>query len=105
MSPNRLYTTTYVTGKVVAGGQSAPQKYLSNEEGELEEFLIGCASLGFAKSRAQVIELVQEVAKRKGRDVRVTHGWWESFRHRHPNITLCLASPLSILCQDDWEQS
>ena len=69
-----------LTGRVAVGGQSGPQKYLSDEEEEeLEEFLIGCASVGFAKSRQQVIELVQEVVNCKGIDVRVSHGWWESF--------------------------
>ena len=33
--------------------------------------------------------------KRKGRNVSVSHGWWESFRKRHPNIILRTASPLS----------
>ena len=55
-------------GRVVLGGQSGPQKYLTDEEeDELEEFLVGCASVGFARSRQQVIELVQEVVNRKGR--------------------------------------
>ena len=85
-----------LTGKVVSGGQSGPMKYLSDEEeDELEEFLVGCASLGFARSRQQVIELVQEVVTRKQRDVRVSHGWWESFRRRHPNLSLRTASPVS----------
>ena len=25
----------------------------------------------------------------------MTHGWWESFKRRHPQLTLCTASPLS----------
>lgn len=62
---------------MVLGGQSGPQKYLSDEEeAELEGFLVGCASVGFARSRQQVIELVQEVVNR---NARVSHGWWESF--------------------------
>lgn len=47
----------HVMGRVICGGQSGSQKYLTDdEELELEEYLVGCASLGFAKS--QVIELV-----------------------------------------------
>ena len=86
----------HLTGKVVAFGQSGPPKYLTDEEEEeLEEFLSGCASVGFARSRQQVLELVQELVNRKGYAVRVSHGWWDSFRRRHPNLTLRTASPLS----------
>ena len=71
--------------KHLAGAKSGPEKYLfDEEESELEEFPISCASVGFAKSRNQVIELVQELMKRKGRKVTVSHGRWESFRRRHP---------------------
>ena len=83
-------------GKVMVGGQSGQQKYLTDkEEEELNEFLVGCASVGFARSWQQVLELVQELVNRKGLNVRVSHGWWESFRRRHPELSLCTASPLS----------
>ena len=86
----------HVTGKVLALGQSGPPKYLiDDEEEELEEFLSGCASVGFARSRQQVMELVQEVVNRKGYSVHVSHGWWESLRRRHPNLVLRTASPLA----------
>ena len=85
-----------LSGKHLPGFRSGPERYLTDEEeSELEEFLIGCASVGFAKSRIQVMELVQEVMRHKGRNVSVSHGWWESFSKRHPNITLRTASPLS----------
>ena len=74
----------------------APPKYVADEEEEeSEEFLSGCASVSFARSRQQVLELVQEVVNRKGYTVRVSHGWRDSFRWRHPNLTLRTASPLS----------
>ena len=42
----------HLSGKVVAFGQSGPPRYLTDEEEEeLEEFLSGCASIGFARSR------------------------------------------------------
>ena len=86
----------HLAGKVVAIGHSGPPKYLTDEEEEeLEEILAGCASVGFARSQQQVLELVQEVVNRKGYMVRVSHGWWDSFRRRHPNLTLRTASPLS----------
>lgn len=80
----------------VSFGHGGPPKYLTDEEEEeLEEFLSGCASPGFARSRQQVLELVQEVVNRKGYTVRVSHGWWDSYRRRHPNLVLRTASPLS----------
>ena len=42
-----------------------------------------------------MLQLVQEVVNRKGYNVQVSHGWWESFRRRHPNLSLRTASPLS----------
>ena len=86
----------HVTGKVVSTGHGGQPKYLTvAEEEELEEFLVGCASVGFARSGQQVLQLVQEVVNRKGYNVQVSHGWWESFRRRHPNLLLRIASPLS----------
>ena len=50
-----------VSGRVQAGECSGPSKYLSDEEEqELEEFLTVCASIGYARSRMQVIALEQE---------------------------------------------
>lgn len=91
-----LHSIDHVTGKVLTLGQSGPPKYLTNEEEEeLEEFFSGCASVGFARSQQQVMELVQEVVNRKGYSVHVSHGWWESFQQRHLNLTLRKASPPS----------
>ena len=85
-----------LAGKVMVGGHSGPLKYLTDEEeSELEDFFVGCASVGIARSRQQVLELVREAVNHKGLSVRVSHGWWESFRHRHSNLTLRTASPLS----------
>ena len=79
-----------VTGKVSFGSISGPQKYLTdNEEKELVTFIMNAAAVGYGYSRKQVIELVQDVVEQKGNhDIKVTHGWWDSFRRRHPEITL-----------------
>ena len=62
-----------LSGRVQAGACSGPPKYLTDEEeNELEEFLVGCASVGYARSCQQVIQLMQEVVIRKGLPVRVT---------------------------------
>ena len=39
--------------------------------------------------------MVQYVCHERGIERVVTHGWWESFCHRHPDVTLQVAAPLS----------
>ena len=41
-----------------------------------------------------MIVLVQSVVDKKGLNVRVTSVWWESFRHRHKDLTLRSAERL-----------
>ena len=85
-----------VSGRVLAGRCSGPPKYLTDEEEvELERYLTHCSSVGFARSRQQVIQIVQEVVTHKGMVATMTHGWWESFRRRHPKLTLRTAAPMS----------
>ena len=94
-----------VTGRVLFGAHSGPAKYLSSTEEELEAFLVGCASVGYPQSRKEIIALVQGVMLKKGQHVTVTNGWWESFRKRHPNLTLRNPEPLShpraVCCSPD----
>lgn len=48
-----------ISGKVVHGACSGPERYLSDtEENSLVKFLHKCCSIGFARSRKQVIALV-----------------------------------------------
>ena len=78
-----------LSGKVMFGSVSGPTKYLSDvEEEELVQFLLGCSSIGFAKSRKQILAIVQSVVHQKGINVIVTNGWWDSFRKRHPSLSL-----------------
>lgn len=80
-----------MSGRVVHGSRSGPPTYLScEEEEELCQFLRSCAEIGFPKTRLDVIRLVQQVVNRKGLNVKVSHGWWESFRRR--NSEFCLRS-------------
>ena len=77
------------------GACSGPPKYLTDEENEPEKFLMGCVSVGYARSHQQVIQLVQEVVISKGLPVHMTHGWWDSFKRRNPKLTLRTAAPVS----------
>ena len=71
------------SGKVQAGAKSGPRKYLNTtEEVELANFLSGCSSIGYSRTRKQIIDIVQEVVNKKGIGVTVSISWWKSFvRH------------------------
>ena len=85
-----------ITGRVMFGATSGPSKYLSSEEeDELVVFLKGCSSMGFPRSRKEIIAIVQNVVNDKGRDAKVTNGWWESFKKRHPDLSLRNPEPLA----------
>ena len=76
--------------------KSGPERYLNDtEEAELVNFVVQCSKVGYARSRKDVLALVQQALRAKGKDVLVTGGWWESFKHRHPEITLRSAEPLA----------
>lgn len=48
-----------ISGRVVLGSRSGPKPYLSTEEeDELMQFLLRCASIGYPKSRKDVLALV-----------------------------------------------
>ena len=65
-----------VSGKIALGARSGPPRYLTSvEEAELVKFLDRCSRLGFARTKRQVIVLVQAmVAKKQGKDVHETRG-------------------------------
>ena len=86
-----------IQGKVVHGSSSGKAKYLSDEEEEeLVRFLMRSASIGYSRSRTEVIAIVQRVCSSKGLDVTVTHGWWEAFCRRHPSIALRKPAHLAL---------
>ena len=86
-----------ISGRVKPGAVSGPQKYLSTEEeNELVRHLSRCASIGYAKSRKEVLTLVQRIIDSRGIQRNVSSGWWESFCRRHPSLTLRTAVPLSL---------
>ena len=66
-------------------------RYLDEEE---EEVVVrwheGCASIGYAKSVREVRSIVGAIvaAMNNLENVVVSHGWWDRFRARHPNLTL-----------------
>ena len=86
-----------VSGRVQLGAISVPRTYLiPAEENELNSFLIGCADIGYPRTRGQVIALVEGVLARKyGMEhFQISSGWWESFKKRHPELTFRTPQPL-----------
>lgn len=85
-----------VTGKAKFGSHSGPARYLSDEEEEqLVRFLLGAASMGYARTKKEVLAIVEELVASKGKSVHVSNGWWESFKSRHPSLSLRSAEKLS----------
>ena len=65
-----------ISGKVQCGARSGLSLYLTEqEENELEDFLCNCARVGYARTRLQVLALIQHVVREKGLNVTVTNGW------------------------------
>lgn len=85
-----------VSGKVKFGSHSGPLRYLNDgEEAELVTFLSGAAGMGFARSKKEVLLVVEAVLASKGNPKKVSNGWWESFVRRHPRLCLRKAEKLS----------
>ena len=49
----------------------------------------------YAKTRKEVLAIVEAIASSKGTPVHVSNGWWESFKQRHPQLTLRRVEKLS----------
>ena len=80
-----------LSGKVLPGAVGGAPRYLDDkEEEELVWWLEGCAEVGCAKSVREVRVIVGAiVAKKQNPDhVTVSHGWWDKFRARHPQLRL-----------------
>ena len=86
----------HLSGRVASGARSGPPKYLSDyEEEELVNFLVESARIGYARSKKQVLAIVQGVVAKKGLNVVVSIGWWGSFQRRHSDVTIRSAERLS----------
>ena len=86
----------YISGRSSLSSRSGKPILSEEEENELATFLVEVAKIGFPHTRLQVISKVQEIVESKGKNTVVTHGWWQSFCKRHPDLTLKSAIPLSI---------
>ena len=87
-----------ISGRVQEGVMSGPHKYLSDEEElELEKFLILCGSMGYPKTRYEVLSLVQRKL-----DLLLAKGWidmelFSNWFHSHFLRYVPTARPLLLL--------
>ncbi len=89
-----------VSGKVLPGAVGGAPRYLDDEEEEeLVRWLEGCAEVGCAKNVREVRAIVGAiVAKKQNVEcIVVSHGWWDRFRSRHPNLTLRAGESLAYV--------
>ena len=85
-----------VSGQVLFNTHSGPTRYLTDDdEEELVSFLTGLARMGYAKTKKEVVPIMEEVIAPKGNQVHLSSGWWEGFRRRHPCLTLRTVEKLS----------
>ena len=78
-----------VSGRVALACHSGLDRYLSDhEEEELVSCILGCADMGYVKTKKEVLALVERILAEKGHSITVSNGWWESFKQRHSTFTL-----------------
>ena len=80
-----------VSGKVEGNSNPGPVQYLTNdEERELGVFIKDCASIGYGKTRKEVMRIAETHVKRKGvlRKDKITQGWWRNFVSRQGDLSL-----------------
>ena len=70
-----------LSGHVKHGKKPGPECYLNEEEKELASFVKSCASIGYGKTRREVLGIAQSVATDKGvlRGKKISQGWWRRF--------------------------
>ena len=88
-----------VSGKSGLSARPGSHRRLLSDEEErsLADFICSCASIGYAKSRKEVLAIVQQIVhlRKENANTEVSKGWWDSFKRRHPELTLRLSEALS----------
>ena len=80
-----------IAGRVKHGTKPGPVAYLEpKEEEELVNFLFECSRIGYGKTKREVLQLVEDAAKKKGIVIKghISDGWWHRFCERWPRISL-----------------
>lgn len=60
-----------------------------------------CACVGYARTRKQVLTIVEAaVQKKQGPIATVSPGWWYSFLSHHSELTMCAVAYVRAVVQD-----
>jgi len=82
-----------LSGHVKHGDKPGCKPYLNvEEEQELTTHLIKASNMGYSKTWGDVLSIVEQYVNQK-EDVslqssKITHGWWQKFLKRHPDLSL-----------------
>ena len=79
-----------ISGNVIHGDKPGPDQLLSPaEEEELSYFLVEVAQTGYGKTRKQIRNIAGRVAvdKKRRKTPDVSHGWFQRFMLRHPDLS------------------
>ena len=80
-----------LNGCVEHGVNPGPKPYLErSEETELASFIEHCATIGYGKSRKDIMYIAQSTAETKGllRKKVISNGWWRRFMERQDKLAL-----------------
>ena len=82
-----------LSGRVKHGDKPGPKPYLNvEEEQELATHLIKASNIGYGKTRRDVLSIVEQFVDQKEdvtlRSSKITHGWWQKFLKRNPDLNL-----------------
>ena len=89
--------------KVTHGTKPGPKTYLTvNEEIELGDFIQVVGKIGYGKTRAQVKNIAEAVAREKGilRRNRISDGWFWHYLEHQPKLCLRKGDSTSGVCMD-----
>lgn len=85
-----------ISGRVLPGSVSGPPRLLNDiEEKELEDFIYHCSSIGYGKTRKDIMCMVNQLLAYQGSSKQVCNGWWTSYLKRHPNVVLRIPASVS----------
>ena len=95
-----------LAGRITHGINPGPKRYLSSEEeSELAAYLTSTSKTGYGKTRRQVMNIVQHVAKEKGVLIKaqISSGWFRRFKERQPKLSLRKGDSMAVV-RFQWKQ-
>ena len=84
-------------GRVLPGARSGRPTILSStEERDLVQFLLSSAKIGYARTRSELISIVERMLSVRDDHQTVMIGWWNKFCKCHPELVLRTPASLSL---------